>query len=280
MTKGHTDTTDWLSELKTRDPERYTACLYLPSAIRNDVACLYTFDAEISHIPELVSEPMPGEVRMQFWRDLITNGSAKGVGPMAESLLEVVEQHSLPREVLYNYLNARVFDLYHDPMPDMASFEGYLGETHSILFQLAAFIAGGEPGTRMADACGHAGVAFGIARLLASLARHHGSQRIYIPEDILAKHGMSSSIWLSEPVGETHLQVIGEMVQLARSHRKLADQAVSGLADKIAPVFMPLAFVEPLLKKIENTGSDLFVHPVALGNLQRQWVALKRAVFF
>ena len=48
---------------------------------------------------------------------------------------------------LLRLIAARRFDLYDDPMPDLATFEGYAGETVSVLYQLAAMILnGGEPG--------------------------------------------------------------------------------------------------------------------------------------
>ena len=56
-------------------------------------------------------------------------------------------------------IQAHRFDLYDDPMPDMATFEGYAGETSSILYQFATLIVNGgnDPGT--AEASGHMGVA-------------------------------------------------------------------------------------------------------------------------
>ena len=39
-----------------------------------------------------------------------------------------------------DYLEARIFDLYDDPMPGRAELEGYCGETASALIQLAALV--------------------------------------------------------------------------------------------------------------------------------------------
>ena len=49
-----------------------------------------------------------------------------------------------------DYLEARIFDLYDDPMPGRAELEGYCGETASALIQLAALIldAGAAPAAR------------------------------------------------------------------------------------------------------------------------------------
>ena len=82
----------FLSEtLKAQNPDIWHCCLYLPEDLRNAAITLYAFDAEISRIPSLVSEPMPGEIRLQWWRDLIVSGNVKGSGPLAEQLISIIK---------------------------------------------------------------------------------------------------------------------------------------------------------------------------------------------
>ena len=141
---------DPLRSLRMLDRQHYLACLYLPGDIRLDVAALWAFDAEIQRIPGLVSEPMPGEIRIQWWRDVLRSGDASGSGPLATTLMEIISRHNLPVENLDTCLEARIFDLYQDPMPDQGSFEGYQGETSSIFFQMAALCAGAARDPRSA----------------------------------------------------------------------------------------------------------------------------------
>ena len=173
--------------LKTADPERYLACLYLPEHIRHAAMALYAFDSEISRIPELVSEPMPGEIRIQWWRDLVKSGGNQGSGPLAEGFMEIVTSKNLPREILDNYLQARIFDLYQDPMPDLGTYEGYLGETVSSLLNLIALSDGQEQTRELADACGHCGVAIGISRHLSACAKTRARGQMYFPLQILSR---------------------------------------------------------------------------------------------
>ena len=48
----------------------------------------------------------------------------------------------LPVERLSRLIEEHQFDLYNDPMPTMAALEGYIDDTSSVLFSLAARIAG------------------------------------------------------------------------------------------------------------------------------------------
>ena len=158
-----------LQSLKEAGSEYYLNCLYLPEGVRWDIAVIYAFDNEIRLIPQRVSEPMPGEIRIQWWKDCLGGRQQDRSGPLADAINRVIEKHKLQREVFWNYLDARVFDLYHDPMPDLETLEGYLGETVSAVLLQVALCAGFEKTTTLADACGHAGVAIGLSRILASL---------------------------------------------------------------------------------------------------------------
>ena len=96
---------------------------------------------------------------------------------------------ALPLVAFDNLLQARIFDLYDDPMPTLNDLEGYAGDTESALMQLGAMIlAGGkDPGT--AELVGHAGVALiALTRLMRALpsdTRRAGQS--YLPADLLGE---------------------------------------------------------------------------------------------
>ncbi len=126
-----------LATLRGTDRDRYLACLLSPPDKRGALAALYAFNAEIARIRDVVREPLPGEIRLQWWRDLL-EGSARGDStgnPVAAGLLEAIETYRLPRQTLVDMIEARIFDLYDDPLTDRNALEGYAGETASALIQ-------------------------------------------------------------------------------------------------------------------------------------------------
>jgi len=264
-----------LKELSLKD---YYACLYLPSDIREDVATLYAFAAEIDRIPHLVSEPMPGEIRLQWWRDLVKAGDNAGSGPLAAALMDVITRHNLPRETIHTYLEAKIFDLYQDPMPDMAALEGYIGETHSALLQLSCLLGGAVRSTELADACGHGGMAIGLAQILNQQAYHRHTQRLFIPLDFLAKHGLTREAWLAQDIGGKHLSVLAEMVDLAQSHLSKAKVAVHTLPKNLQAHFLGLSIVNKQLSKIKKSKGSIFKHPVQQSPLSLQMTFLKSSL--
>ena len=134
--------TSLMDAVRVADRDRYLAALYAPEDKRPALLALYAFNAEIAGIRDRVSEPMPGEIRLQWWRDVIASGDLDaGSGhPVATALVAAIATHKLPRAAFDNYLEARIFDLYDDPMPSRTDLEGYCGETASAIIQLAALV--------------------------------------------------------------------------------------------------------------------------------------------
>lgn len=263
------------SQLKMHDAERYLACLYLPQDIRHLAITLYAFDAQIARIPYLVSEPMPGEIRIQWWRDLLKSGGNAGSGPLAEALLQVCEQYNLPRDVLDNTLEARIFDLYQDPMPDVGTYEGYLGETVSSFLNLIALAHGLERNSDLADACGHSGVAIGISRHLSLCAQSRVRGQLFFPMPVLQASELSREQWLETHISQNHEAVISQMVANAHDHLNKAKLAIADLPKQAKTIFLPLVFADRILGLVEKNPAECLINPVLLSPLERQWLAFR-----
>ncbi len=131
------------------------------------------FNIEIARIREQISQPLAGEIRLQWWSDLLAglaHGEAAG-NPVAAELLLAIARHALPRELLERMIEAHRFDLYDEPMQAMTDLEGYLRDTASTLFALGARVLGGD---LPADALlmRHAGFAFGLTRIVEAMPAH------------------------------------------------------------------------------------------------------------
>ena len=107
------------ASLRAADIDRYVSVLYAPVEKRPALFALYAFNAEIASIRDRVSQPIPGEMRLQWWRDVLdaATNEAAGGHPVACELLAGIRQHRLPVAALQAMRNARECDLYDDPMP-------------------------------------------------------------------------------------------------------------------------------------------------------------------
>ncbi len=70
---------------------------------------LYAFNAEVARIGDHVSQPILGDIRLQWWIDALKGERAGEVlaNPTAAALLETIEKFDLPREKLLDLLEAR-----------------------------------------------------------------------------------------------------------------------------------------------------------------------------
>ena len=78
--------------------DRYLAALLAPRTLRDDLIAIAAFAGEIGRIPTMVSEPMIGRIRLQWWRDVIDAGDRATGNPVADALNTSTARHTLPRE--------------------------------------------------------------------------------------------------------------------------------------------------------------------------------------
>ena len=224
---------------RERDYDAYVASLFAPADKRPALYAIKAFSLEVASVRDRVSEPLPGEVRLQWWRDALS-GEARGnvtAHPIAARLLAAIERYRLPREPFLDLIEARTFDLYDDPMPSTADFEGYAGEAFAAPLRLATLVLadGGDPGP--ADAAGHAGVALAVASALRDLQRHRARGQVFVPGDLLTRHGVTREAFLADP----QAWVIADFAQLGLQHLSTFERYLEAIPPAVAPAFLPVA---------------------------------------
>jgi phytoene synthase len=248
--------------------------------VRDDLFALYAFAAEVARIPDAVSEPALGEIRLAWWRDRLEGGPAEGGegSPILQALFAAIARHRLPTPALVALVDARSFDLYSDPPPDGEALEAFFGETESALFQLAGLVLGAE-GPEIADASGHAGIAYGLTRRLARMAHDRIRGRCILPADLLARHGLSAADVFGQNPSPALAAAVSEAAALAASHLAKAKAALRALPSSPRPAYLPLATVAPLLDRIDGRlrrGENIGVELSRMTTLARiTWAAMR-----
>lgn len=261
------------------DKDRYLAGLFAPAKARPHVYALLAFSAEIARVRDVVSDPLPGEMRLQWWHDLLA-GEVRGeasANPIAAALLGTIEAFRLPRDALTRLIEARSFDLYDDPMPTLNDLEGYCGETASALFQLSAIVLADGRDPETAEIAGHAGVAWAITGLLRSLGFHAARGQVYMPEDVLARHGATPADILAGRATPGLTAALAAIRDVARRHLDRTRALIGTVPLECAPAFLPLSLVEPYLGLMEQPGYDPFRSVIDLPQWRKQWILWRSA---
>jgi phytoene synthase len=265
-----------MDTVRVADHDRYLSALYAPVDKRDALFSLYAFNAEIAGVRDRIREALPGEVRLQWWRDVIAGDDAASVGhPLADALKHTISSHNLPKQAFDNYLEARIFDLYNDPMPSRTDLEGYCGETASMLIQLAAMVLDAEAAPGFTELAGHAGCAQAMTGLLLLLPQHRARGQCFIPADILAAVGTSREAFLAGDTGNE--RAVAAMVALAREHLSAFEAGAAALPPSLRPAFLPLALTGAYLDHLEKPGASPLKKAVRLSALRRHWLLFRRA---
>ena len=266
-------------QVRAADYDRYLCALYAPQASRDALLSLYAFNAEIAGIRGRIHEALPGEVRLQWWRDAIANGSAgEATGhPVADALLRTIAEYDLPEHAFDNYLEARVFDLYDDPMPSRTDLEGYCGETAGALIQLAAMALDAKAAPDFASLAGHAGCALGITGILRLLPLHRARGQCFIPRDILSAAGTTPEEFITAGAGEPAERAVAAMIALAREHLTAFVAGARTLPPALRPAFLPLALVPAYLVALSRDTKQALAHTANIPAWRRHWSLLRTA---
>ena len=238
--------------LREADRDRYYATLFLPERRRSAVQALYAFSADVAAIRDRAREPAAGEVRLQWWIDALEGDGHGNVrqNPIAAALLDAIADYDLPAGALIRLLRARRFDLYQDPMPDVASFEGYAGETVSTPYQLAAMILNGGEAIETGDAAGHLGVAHALVGHLRAFGYNASQGRVFLPMAVLAANGVTDREILTGTESEGLAEALGQVADMAAEHIAQAKAAIKSVPKVTRGVFAPVALVEAQLQSV------------------------------
>lgn len=259
--------------VREADKDRFVATLFAPAPRRRALHALYAFNVELARVRELAREPMPGEIRLQWWRDVLGGLRAGEAGPVASALRPTIIRYRLPPAAFTDMIDARSFDLYDDPMGSLAELEGYADKTSSALIRLAAQILNEGREHGLDAAAHHAGVASAIAALLAAFPLHAARRQLYVPLELMQQHGALPEDVFAGVATPALKAALADLRSIARAH--LAQVPIDTIPADLMPAFLPAALAAPMLRRLER-DRDPF-RPRVLAAWRRQWLLWRAA---
>jgi len=262
--------------VRTADRDRFLSSLFAPAEHRGALHALYAFNVEVARVRDVAREPLPGEIRLQWWSEVVNGGRAEeaAANPVASALLTVIERHRLAVPALTAMLDARCFDLYDEPMARLADLEAYARKTSSALLALGAKILAGGEGEVTELVATPAGIAYAIAGLLRAFPLHAARRQLYMPLDLIERHGVEQEDIFAGGSSENLRAALADLQEVARRHLLAAHQQIATLPDAALPAFLPVALVRPSLDRLARR--DPFA-PAELSPWRRQWLIWRAA---
>jgi 15-cis-phytoene synthase len=262
--------------VRAADRDRYLAALFAPAEHRGALFALYAFNLEVARVREVVRDPLAGEIRLQWWSDVL-HGTDRGeveAHPVAAALRAAIARYRLPVERLATLVAARRFDLYDEPMATLAELESYALGASADLIALAANVLDG--GRVPDELIRHAGLAHAIAGLLNAFPVHAARGQIFVPLEVLDRHGAGRQAVVSGQASPPLRAALAEMRLHARQHLAAARDLLATAPAAVMPAMLPVALAGPTLARMERRDYDPFV-PVEIAQWRRQWLIWRAA---
>ena len=260
-----------LETVRRLDHDRFLTTLLAPAEQRAKLVALYAFNAEIARVREMVSEPMLGQIRLQWWRETIeafANGETRG-HEAAEALLSAFGSEEIDSEDLIRLIDARERDLEDEPFETMADLIAYCEATSSNLMAAAAKGLSPAKADQATEILKSAGIAFALTGLLRALPMHASQGRIYLPLELLRKHDVNPHQIFAGKMSEDLRVIINEIADEAKKHL-VASRSAARAPKEILPALWPASLSDLYLKQITAPAFNPFTDPTELSAFRRQ----------
>jgi 15-cis-phytoene synthase len=262
--------------VRAADKDRFLAALFAPAAHRGALFALYAFNLEVARVREVVRDPLAGEIRLQWWSDVL-HGADRGeveAHPVAAALRATIARYALPVARFETLIAARRFDLYDEPMTTLAELDSYALGASADLIALAANILGDSRASD--ELIRHAGQAHAMAGLLKAFPVHAARGQVFVPLELLERHGAGRQAVVSGQASPQLRAALAEMRLHARRHLAAARDLIAAAPSAVMPALLPVALAGPTLARMDRSDYDPFV-PVEIAPWWRQWLIWRAA---
>ncbi len=261
--------------VRRADEDRWLTARFAPEPARAGLAAVYAFNLEIARIAEHASEPMLGEIRLQWWREALDEISQGGPARGHELALALDEAASRCARTelcaaLTCLIDARARDLDGEPFADLEALGAYAEASAGGVMRAAAVTCGAElsdpDAERFLRACARA---WGLTALMRAFAPLAADGRAPVPRTLKTKYDLPDAL-LAQRGGRSGVTAaLGEIGAAAQSAYDDASRQSVDVA--LWPALGYVALVPGYLKQMAKPDRDPYADAGERLLLARQW---------
>jgi phytoene synthase len=257
----------------------YYSFLYLPAEKRRAITALYAFCREVDDVVDECSDEAVARVKLAWWRQEVSaifnvNGDGKPPShPVAKALANVSNSFNLTAERLNQIIDGMEMDLNYNRYADFDTLRHYCYHVASVVGLCSAEIFGyRNPETlRYAE---DLGLAFQLTNIIRDVGEDARRDRIYLPQDELARFGVSEEDILNSRETHAFRQLMQFQIERAESYYVRAFAALP-VEDRKSqrPGIIMAAIYRSLLTEIKEDGYHVLRQRVSLTPVRKLWIA-------
>jgi len=252
----------------------YYSFLFLPDERRRAITALYAFCREVDDIVDECSDAALARTKLAWWRTEVEGLYAgRPQHPVTQALAPHLERFGIRHRLLNDILDGMEMDLEASRYPDFAALRQYIYRVAGAVGLLAAGIFG----YRNAQTLQYAerlGTAFQLTNIVRDVGEDARKGRIYIPDDELARFGVSASDIIALRQSDAFADLM--RFQIERAQRSYAEaMEMLPAEDRRAqrPGLMMAAIYRALLDEIQRDGCRVLSHRTTLTPIRKLWIA-------
>ncbi len=267
-----------------QDRDRFLSAMTAPPERREALFALYAFNQEVSKTAGVVSEPMLGQIRLQWWREAIEECYAGT--PRRHAVVTALAQAigaTRPTKTIFDALiEGREADLDFQPPQTMDDLERYAAATSGGLTELALEMVTGDAPSLSSEcrqAARRLGTAWAMVGLMRALPFHSRNRRGMLPRGLAGDHGVSPSDLAEGRPGEGVSLTVRDVCRRAAGLLEEA-RSVPSLGIARSSVYGALSIgvlTDIYLRQLQKVRFDVFDSRLANPPLSRGLLLLARS---
>jgi phytoene synthase len=255
----------------------YWAMRMLPRDRRNGMYAIYAFCREVDDIADGDHAVEDKLAELAAWREEIAAVYAGRPRHMvARALHGPTSRYGLRREDFLAVIDGMEMDARATiRAPDLATLDLYCARVASAVGHLSVHVFGDPSATAhlVAESLGRA---LQLTNILRDLDEDAGRHRLYLPREILERHGILSSDPAAVLRHPALAAVCGDVAEIAEGHFRDADRAMMGCSRRaMRPAAVMGAIYHATLCALRRSGWREPATRVSLSKLLKLWLVLR-----
>lgn len=259
----------------------YWAIRMLPEEKRRAMFAVYAFCREVDDIADEPGETEAKSARLAAWREELERLFAGSpVTPISRALMSPVRRYGLRKEDFEAVIAGMEMDARDRlRIADRSELDLYCDRVACAVGRLSARIFGADATT--ADALAAAlGRALQLTNILRDLHEDACRDRLYLPADMLAAHGIDDTDDLQQVLGHPGAAAVCErLAQRAAAHFAEAEAIMARCQSRqMRPARIMMEVYHRTLQRLRTRGWRRWAEPVSVSRVEKLWVALRYGV--
>ena len=252
----------------------YYSFLFLPRDRRRAITALYAFCREVDDVVDECTDAAVARMKLAWWRtELAAAFHGTPQHPVARALAEVAPQFNLAESRLAEIIDGMEMDLQYNRYPDFDALKVYCHRVAGVVGLLSAEIFGHQD-KRTLEYAADLGMAFQLTNIIRDVGEDARRDRIYLPLDEMARHGVSEPDILQARQTDGFRRLMEFQIGRALEYYRSAFEKLPA-ADRRAQRagIVMAAIYQTTLDEIRRDGCRVLVQRVSLTPVRKLWIA-------